>query len=105
MSDPLQVDPADLDAFSSRMRELAEQNESARDYLGEWLNLSTASGRIFFAVTEAIQKARDRLDANYAQLGKLAESSSTELSKNARMYRGQDQGNSGNLDRTYRGGR
>lgn len=62
MSDPLQVDPADLDAFPSRIGDLAEQNASARDYRGEWLSLSNTSGRIVFAVSQAIQKTRCRLD-------------------------------------------
>jgi hypothetical protein len=64
MSDPSQVDPADLDAFPSKMRGLAERDEPARDFRGEWLSLSSTSGRIFFAVTQAIQKTRCRLDAN-----------------------------------------
>ncbi|SEK53382.1 hypothetical protein SAMN05444583_102216 [Rhodococcus maanshanensis] len=63
MSDPLQVDPAELRAFPSRIRDLAEQNGSARDYRGEWLSLSNTSDRIVFAVTQAIQKTRCRLDA------------------------------------------
>ncbi|MGW6378524.1 hypothetical protein ACWFRB_20920 [Rhodococcus sp. NPDC055112] len=64
MSDPLQVGPADLDAFPSTVRDPADQNESARDFRGEWLNLSSTSGRLFFAITQAIQKTRCRLDAN-----------------------------------------
>ncbi|MFG1785233.1 hypothetical protein ACGFIU_22585 [Rhodococcus oryzae] len=64
MSDPLQVDPAALDAFPSTVRDLTDQNESARDFRGEWLSLSSTSGRLFFAVTQAFQKKRCRLGAN-----------------------------------------
>ncbi|WP_189636539.1 hypothetical protein [Rhodococcus sp. MTM3W5.2] len=46
------------------MRDLTDKNESARDFRGEWLSLSSTSGRLFFAVTQAFQKKRCRLGAN-----------------------------------------
>ncbi len=105
MGEKLEVRPDDLDKFAASMRELSRQAESAKKYVGEWIDISAGDARIYAHVKGIADQVRENLEANYAQLHTLAASSANELSASAQVYRTTDEATAQRLDSTYEGSR
>lgn len=103
MGEPLRVEPADLDTLATKLNDLADANGSARKYIGEWLNMPTTSGRLFFNVIQSIHEVRIRLEGNYDNIARLTRESSAEIARTAQTYRTTDRTTAETLDRSYPG--
>lgn len=105
MGEKLEVRPDDLDEFAGSMRDLSWQAESAKKYVGEWIDISAGEARIYAHVKGMADQVRENLEANYAQLQTLADNSANELRASAQVYRTTDEVTAQRLDSTYGGSR
>lgn len=95
------VEPAHLDLAARDLWKLSEDNPQAVAYAKQWLTLDQSAGEILKPVFAGLQKAGERLQKNYETLGRVTDSSSTELTNSAAMYRSTDTQTAENLDRSY----
>ncbi|WP_071925774.1 type VII secretion target [Nocardia mangyaensis] len=95
------VDPDDIDLAARGLWKIAEDNSRAVSYSAEWLDVQSSGGEIITPVLEQLQAACDVMKANYERLGRVTDSSSTELTNAAKMYRKTDNASAEALDRTY----
>ncbi|MGH3819648.1 MAG: hypothetical protein ACRDRE_18215, partial [Pseudonocardiaceae bacterium] len=74
---------------------------SAVTYVGTWLGIGYAKGRMFASVVEKATEVREALLANYRKLETVVSSSSDEIAKTAKLYRETDRTEAERLDRSY----
>lgn len=105
MGEKLEVRPDDVDKFAGSMRDLSRQAESAKKYVGEWIDISAGEARIYAHVKGMADQVRENLQANYSQLQTLMDSAANELSASAQVYRTTDEATAQRLDTAYEGSR
>lgn len=96
-----EVEPNDVDMAARQLWKLSEDNPQAVSYAKEWLELEGSSGEILKPFIEGLHKSCEQLQSNYEELGRVTDSSSTELTNTANMYRTTDRAFAETLDRTY----
>lgn len=74
---------------------------AAATYVGKWLDIGYAEGRMFVSVVEKATEVREALLDNYRKLETVVSSSADEVAKTARLYRETDRAEAERLDRTY----
>ena len=103
MAGEFRVVPDDVEKFSGVLRDLAGQAGAATSHSTKWFDLQNASTGIYVQVEEIVEQVRANLEANYKHLQSLSDSSATELSKAAQLYRTTDYEHARLLDETYPG--
>ncbi|MFF0528161.1 type VII secretion target [Nocardia amikacinitolerans] len=97
------VNPDDIDLAARALWKIAEDNAKAVSYANEWVEVedNAGTGTMLKTVVSELQDTSDRLRANYERLGKVTDSSSTELTNAAKMYRATDARTAEAMDRGY----
>lgn len=107
MSEPLRVQPDEVDNFAASLRALADGNAEVARYLESWLvldNTTWGDGGLIRTGLSAVAEAYGRLRENYATLGARTEAAAVELAKVAQMYRTTELTQAAELDRAYPAG-
>ena len=105
MSDEFAVVPDDLDKFAVAMKDLSAQSENAKKYAAGYFDIDGEQSRLFAYVQSRAAEIRTDLEANYDKLSRLSDTSATELTKSAQMYRTTDTARAKQMDGQYRTGR
>lgn len=95
------ADPAGIREFSTVVSGLTDDAQAANGYVGQWLGIGYAEGRMFFTVVQAATNAREALQQLYTRLGTLSAASAEELDRAVRFYETTDAAAAERLDRTY----
>lgn len=105
MSDEFAVVPDDLDKLATAMKSLSGQSENAKKYVTGYFDIDGEQSRLFGYVKSRVGEVRADLEGNYEKLSRLSDSSATELTKSAQMYRTTDTDRAKQMDTQYRTGR
>lgn len=95
------AEPAGIRDFSDLVGGLTDDAHAAKRYVGQWLGLGYAEGRMFFSVVQAATNARESLQQLYGRLATLSAASADELDRAVRFYETTDAAVAERLDRTY----
>lgn len=95
------ADHASIAEFGRLLGGLKTDSTAAVTYVGTWLDIGYAEGRMFASVVEKATEVREALLDNYRKLETVVSSSSDEIAKTARLYRETDSAEAERLDRTY----
>lgn len=95
------VDHESVAEFGRLIGGLKADSAAAVTYVGTWLDIGYAEGRMFASVVEKAAEIREALLANYRQLETVVSSSSDEIAKTAKLYRETDRAEAERLDRAY----
>lgn len=98
------VEPDDLDESARHLWRLGQENSQTVSYAEKWLNVQESGGLILTPVLDRLQEVCEELKSNYERLGSVTDSSATELTNAATMYRNTDNSTAASLDRTYSAG-
>lgn len=98
------VEPDDLDESARHLWRLGQENSRAVSYAETWLKVQENGGLILTPVLDQLQEVCNELKTNYERLGLVTDSSATELTDTAVMYRNTDNATAANLDRAYSAG-
>ncbi|WP_345498460.1 type VII secretion target [Nocardia callitridis] len=105
MAEELKVEPDRLDAFATKLTQLATEHAQAAPYAKQWLNVDNAAGGAFLpGVIDTLHQVLGQLETNFATLKSVTEGSAAELVKSAQMYRTTTHATAAALDQTYVGG-
>lgn len=104
MTDDLRVEPDRLDAFATKLKQLAADHTQATPYAQKWLKVDDGSGGVFVTgVVDTLGQILTDLETNFTTLKSVTEASAAELNKAAQMYRSTDYATAAALDKTYPG--
>ncbi|MGQ0774597.1 MAG: type VII secretion target [Pseudonocardiales bacterium] len=95
------ADHVSIAEFGRLVGGLTTDSTAAVTYVGRWLDIGYAEGRMFASVVEKATEVREALRSNYQKLETVVSSSSDEITKTARLYRETDRAEAERLDRTY----
>jgi hypothetical protein len=95
------VDHKSIAEFGGLVGGLKTDSAAAVTYVGTWLGVGYAEGRMFASVVEKATEVREVLLANYRKLETVVSSSSDEIAKTAKLYRETDRTEAERLDRAY----
>lgn len=99
------AEPDDIDESARQLWRLGQENLLATSYAKQWLDVQESGGLILTPVLDQLQEVCEALKTSYERLGSVTDSSATELTNTAIMYRNTDRATAENLDREYsRGG-
>lgn len=95
------ADHESIAEFGRLIGGLKTDSTTAVTYVGNWLDIGYAEGRMFASVVEKTAEVREALLDNYRKLETVVSSSSDEVAKAARLYRETDRAEADRLDKTY----
>lgn len=95
------ADHESIAEFGRLVGGLKTDSTAAVTYVGAWLDIGYAEGRMFASVVEKATEVREALLGNYRKLETVVSSSSDEIAKTARLYWETDRAEAERLDRTY----
>ena len=98
------VEPDDLDESARQLWRLGVENSQAVSYAEKWLKVQESAGLVLTPVLDQLHEVCDELKTNYERLGLVTDSSATELTDAAVMYRNTDNATAANLDRASSAG-
>lgn len=95
------ADHESIAEFGRLLGRLQADATAATTYVGKWLDIGYAEGRMFASVVEKATEVREALLENYRKLETVVSSSSDEIAKTAKLYRETDRAEAQRLDSTY----